>query len=498
MPDSCLFLFILALTYNFIPFMISNDTQKEERNETAMKDRTTEIFANAPIPKAVFSNIIPSIISMLMVLVYNLADTYFIAQTKDPFMVAAVSYATPAFLLFMAIGMLFGIGGTSLISRMLGEGKREKAKHISAFCFWTGICVGVIGMIAIWIFIRPICHVVGSTKETFDYVKQYLLIVSVGVPFLIVGNSFSNIIRAEGNANKAMLGMILGNVTNIILDPVMILGFGWNVAGAAIATVIGNIVAAGFYIFHLISKKSILSIHIKYYQAGDKIAKGVLAIGIPASLNNILMSTSNIIINNLMATYGDMAVAGLGVAMKVNMIAVMLLIGVGTGIQPLLGYCFGAGNRKRFKGVLKFSIALSIILSAIMTIICYVGAGPMVNAFLEEPSAYQYGMQFARTLILSGPLLGILFVMINTIQAMGAALPSLILSISRQGLLYIPIVLSFHFYYTLPERLLQSPELVERAPKMLVMAQPITDYATVALAFVLYVISFKRLFKDKA
>lgn len=448
-----------------------------------MKDRTTEIFENAPIPKAVFSNIIPAIISMLMVLVYNLADTYFISQTENPYMVASVSYATPAFLLFMAIGMLFGIGGTSLISRMLGEGKREKAKHTSSFCFWTGITVGVIGMLVIWIFIRPICRIVGSTEDTVGYVREYLQIVAVGVPFLIIGNSFSNIIRAEGNANKAMMGMILGNVTNIILDPVMILGFGWNVAGAAIATVIGNVVAAAYYMFHLVSKKSILSIKLKHYQVGDGIAKGVLAIGIPASLNSMLMSTSNIIINNLMAVHGDMAVAGLGVAMKVNMIAVMLLIGVGTGIQPLLGYCFGAGNRKRFKGVLRFSIFMSILLSALMTTICYFGAGPMVNAFLKEANAYQYGMEFARTLILSGPVLGVLFVMINTIQAMGAAMPSLILSISRQGLLYIPIVFSFSYLYD--------------SPKMLVMAQPITDYLTVALSLILYFISFKKLFHQK-
>lgn len=454
-----------------------------ERNVVVMKDRTTEIFENAPIPKAVFSNIIPAIISMLMVLVYNLADTYFISQTENPYMVAAVSYATPAFLLFMAIGMLFGIGGTSLISRMLGEGKREKAKHTSSFCFWTGITVGVIGMLVIWIFIRPICRIVGSTEDTVGYVREYLQIVAVGVPFLIIGNSFSNIIRAEGNANKAMMGMILGNVTNIILDPVMILGFGWNVAGAAIATVIGNVVAAAYYMFHLVSKKSILSIKLKHYQVGDGIAKGVLAIGIPASLNSMLMSTSNIIINNLMAVHGDMAVAGLGVAMKVNMIAVMLLIGVGTGIQPLLGYCFGAGNRKRFKGVLRFSIFMSILLSALMTTICYFGAGPMVNAFLKEANAYQYGMEFARTLILSGPVLGVLFVMINTIQAMGAAMPSLILSISRQGLLYIPIVFSFSYLYD--------------SPKMLVMAQPITDYLTVALSLILYFISFKKLFHQK-
>lgn len=446
-------------------------------------DKTTEIFRDAPIPKAVFFNIIPSVISMIMVLVYNLADTFFIAQTKDAYMVAAVSLATPAFLIFMAIGILFGVGGTSFISRMLGEGKKEMAKKASSFCFWTGTVVGILGMVFIWVAIDPLCKIVGSSADTQEYVKEYLLLLSVGVPFLIIGNSFSNIIRAEGKASKAMMGMILGNITNIILDPIMILGFGWNVVGAAVATVIGNVVGAVFYIAHFLSGKSMLSIHPKNFMAAGGIAAGVLGIGIPASFNSILMSVSNIVVNNLMAGHGDMAVAGLGVAMKVNMVVVMLLIGVGTGLQPLLGYCYGAGNRTRFLGVLKFSIGLAIILSAIMTVICYAGAGPMVRAFLEDADAYDYGMQFARTLILSGPVLGVLFVLVNMIQAMGAALPSLLLSVSRQGLVYLPVLFLFHKVFG--------------SARMLVMAQPVTDYMAVFLAAVLGVVAFRNGFDKK-
>lgn len=446
-------------------------------------DKTTEIFRDAPIPKAVFFNIIPSVISMIMVLVYNLADTFFIAQTKDAYMVAAVSLATPAFLIFMAIGILFGVGGTSFISRMLGEGKKEMAKKASSFCFWTGTVVGILGMVFIWVAIDPLCKIVGSSADTQEYVKEYLLILSVGVPFLIIGNSFSNIIRAEGKANKAMMGMILGNITNIILDPIMILGFGWNVVGAAVATVIGNVVGAVFYIAHFLSGKSMLSIHPKNFMAAGGIAAGVLGIGIPASFNSILMSVSNIVVNNLMAHHGDMAVAGLGVAMKVNMVVVMLLIGVGTGLQPLLGYCYGAGNRTRFLGVLKFSIGLAIVLSAVMTVICYAGAGPMVRAFLEDADAYDYGMQFARTLILSGPVLGVLFVLVNMIQAMGAAIPSLLLSVSRQGLVYLPVLFLFNKVFD--------------TPRMLVMAQPVTDYMAVLLAAVLGIAAFRNGFDKK-
>ena len=447
-----------------------------------MQDKTTEIFKNAPVPKAVISNVIPSIISMLMVLVYNLADTFFIGQTKDAFMVAAVSVATPAFLLFMAVGMLFGIGGTSLISRMLGEGKADRAKHTSSFCFWTGLGIGLAAMVVIWLFATPICRAIGASDDTIGYAAQYLNIVAFGIPFLIISNTFSNIIRSEGNAKIAMTGMIIGNLINVALDPIMILVFGWDVAGAAIATVIGNVFSAGFYVHHLVSKGTILSIRPKDYMAGKGIAMGVLAIGVPASLNSVLMSASNILINNVMASYGDMAVAGLGVAMKVNMIVVMLLIGLGTGIQPLLGYCYGAGNRKRYLAVLKFSLCLSFGLSLIMTVICYCGAGPLVKAFLEDQNAFQYGMSFARIYIYSGPIMGILFVLINAIQSTGAAIPSLVLSISRQGLLYIPILMIFRNVFD--------------SATMLAAAQPVTDYLSAALAAVLFVITYKKYFRN--
>lgn len=446
-----------------------------------MKDKTINVFRDAPVPKAVISNVIPSIISMIMVLLYNLADTFFIGQTKNAYMVAAVSIATPAFLIFMAVGMLFGIGGTSLISRLLGEGKGEKAKNTSAFCFWTGTVIGVLSMIIIWIFVKPICRKIGASTDTIAYASQYLNIVAVGIPFLIISNTFSNIIRSEGKAKVAMTGMIIGNVANIVLDPIMILGLHWNVAGAAVATVIGNVLSTIFYLSHLLSKKTILSIHPKNYKIGDKIAVGVLAIGIPASLNSILMSVSNILINNVMKSYGDMAVAGLGVAMKVNMIVVMLLIGLGTGVQPLLGYCYGAGNRKRYLEVLKFSLGLAFVLSLIMTVICYSFAGPLVTAFLDNKDAYRFGISFSRIYILSGPIMGLLFVLVNAIQSTGAAIPSLILSISRQGLLYIPILFAFN-------------QIFDKA-KYIALAQPVTDYVSVILALILFTVTYQKYFR---
>lgn len=445
-----------------------------------MQDKTQQIFRDAPVPKAVLTNVIPSVVSMLMVLVYNLADTFFIGQTKDPLMVAAVSVATPAFLLFMAIGMLFGIGGTSMISRMLGEGRKEIAQNTSSFCFWTSLAIGVVSMVLILIFCEPVCRLIGASDDTIEYAAQYLSICAFGIPFLIISNAFSNIIRSEGQANKAMMGMIVGNLVNIVLDPVMILGFHWNVAGAAIATVLGNVCATVIYVSHLLSSKSMLSINPKNYSAKKYISLGVFAIGIPASLNNILMSASNIVINKFMAAHGDLQLAGLGVAMKVNMIAVMLLIGVGTGIQPLLGYCYGAGNKKRYQSVLKFSLGLAFGLSCVMTAVCYLGAAPLAKAFLENEEAFNYAFAFSRLYIMSGPILGILFVFMNAIQSMGAAVPSLILSVSRQGIIYFPILLTIN--------------ALSNTPQHLAMTQPITDYLSAALSFVLFVIAYRKSF----
>lgn len=448
-----------------------------------MQGKNIEIFKSAPVPKAVLTNVIPSVVSMLMVLIYNLADTFFIGQTKDPLMVAAVSVATPAFLLFMAVGMLFGIGGTSLISRMFGEGKGDEAKHVSSFCFWTGLTIGIIAMVGLIVFAEPVCRTIGASDDTIDYAKEYLSIVAIGIPFLIVSNIFSNVIRAEGKAQKAMLGMIIGNMINIVFDPIMILLLGWNVAGAAVATVLGNVFSAGFYCMHLVSKNSQLSIKLADYSAKRKYSMGVFAIGIPASLNSILMSFSNIVINKFMMEHGDLALAGLGVAMKVNMIAVMLLIGVGTGIQPLLGYCFGAGNKKRYKAVLKFSLLLAFGTSVVMSAICYLGAAPLAKAFLDNEEAFGFAFAFSRIYIMSGPILGILFVFMNAIQSMGAAIPSLILSLSRQGIVYFPILFTIH--------------AVSNTPEHLAMTQPTTDYIAAIISLGLFVYAYKTRFANR-
>ncbi len=443
-----------------------------------MKSNSVEVFKNAPIPKAVMINAIPSIISMIMVLIYNLADTFFIGQANVGDWVTAVSLATPAFLIFMAIGMIFGIGGTSLISRKLGEGNEEIAKKISAFCFWTGAVIGIIATVVVLIFLEPLCRLIGASEQTLAPTKTYFGIIALCIPFLIVSNAFSNIIRAEGKANIAMMGMIIGNMLNVILDPIMIFTFNLGIAGAAIATVVGNVFASVFYTWHVLSKNSIFSISLKNYSYKNGILGGVLKIGVPASLNSMLMSLSNIVVNNFMGVFGDNAVGGLGIAFKVNTITVMLLIGLGTGIQPLLGYCYGAKNQKRFVGVMKFSVLVALIMSGIMTAVTFFLSGPLVELFIKVPEQVGYGSTFVKILLISGPILGVLFVMINAMQAMGEAIPSLILSASRQGIVYIPLLIIIN--------------ALTESPQMLVYTQPITDYIATILAITLFLFVYKK------
>lgn len=438
---------------------------------------STELFRNMPVPKAVMKNALPAMAAMLMVLIYNLADTFFIGQTHDDLQVAAVSLATPVFLIFMAVGTVFGIGGTSVISRAMGQGRQDHAKKVCSFCMWGCVAVGAAMSAFFLLFMDEILGWIGATPDTWDYAKTYLTIVSCCGPFVLIGNCYSNVIRAEGQSGKAMMGQLIGNLLNVVLDPLLILVFGWDIAGAAVATVIGNVVGAGYYILYFLRGSSTLSIRLKDFALGGGVCSGVLAIGIPASLGSLLMSVSQIIVNALMTDYGDMALAGIGVAMKVSMMTGMVCIGFGQGIQPLLGYCVGAKLWERFKKVMKFSLVFSLALSVVMTGVCYLFTNGIVSAFLTDPAAFDYAVQFSRILLTTSFLFGAFYVLSNALQAMGAATAALIVNLSRQGIIYIPAL------FILKAAL---------GAAGLAWAQPVADLLSTALVAALYLYTRKR------
>ncbi|WP_455501980.1 MATE family efflux transporter [Gemmiger sp.] len=343
---------------------------------------------------------------------------------------------------------------------------------------WGCVGVGIVMSVLFLVFMEPILTLVGASADTWEYTKTYLTIVSFAGPFVLISNCYSNVIRAEGQSGKAMMGQLIGNLLNVILDPLMILGFRLNIAGAAIATVIGNCTGAAYYIFYFLRGNSSLSIRIKDFSVKDNIASGVLTIGVPAALGSLLMSISSILMNAQMTKYGDMAVAGVGVAMKVTMMTGMVCIGLGQGIQPLLGYCVGAKKWDRYKSVLRFSLIFAFTLSTVLTVLCYIFTNQIVSVFLTDVSAFEYGVSFSRILLCTSFLFGVFYVITNALQACGAAAESLIVNISRQGLIYIPamFLLGALFHET-----------------GLIWAQPVADVLSLLLAIFLYIRKAKKL-----
>lgn len=429
-----------------------------------------ELFEEAPVPKAVALMAVPTMISMLVVVIYNMADTFFIGQTGDPLQVAAVSLATPVFMIYMALGNLFGIGGSSAISRALGEKRMDRARNLSSFCCYGSLGLGVIVAVLFIAGMDLILKLIGASANTIEYARQYLTYISFGGPFIIFATAFGNILRGEGAARESMIGNLIGTVVNIVLDPVMILGLGWGVTGAAIATVIGNIAASAFYLVYFLRKKSSLSIKLKDFKMGERIASGVASIGIPASLNNILMSFANIILNLALVGYGDTPVAAMGVAMKSNMLVVLLQIGLCAGIQPLIGYNYGSRNKKRLMQVFRFTGICAVIMGTALTVIMMIARRTLIQVFINDPEVIAYGIQMVIALQLSGPFIGILFLCINTIQGMGKALPSLVLTVCRQGLIFIPLVFVLNRMFGLDG---------------VIYAQPAADYLSIVLGVII-------------
>lgn len=446
-------------------------------------NESTESFAKGSVSRVVLKNVLPAMAAQLMVLIYNLADTFFIAQTRNDYMVAAVSLATPVFLVFMSLGTLFGIGGTSVISRALGAGKTEYARKVSAFCMWGCIVVGGILMILFWIFMEPLLKLLGASADTMAYTREYLnIVVGCGI-FSMISNCYSSIIRAEGKAGVATIGTVAGNLLNVVLDPLMITVLGWNVAGAAIATVIGNTVAAIYYVVYFLRGQSSLSISPKDVSVRDGICSGVMAIGIPAALGTLLMSVSQVITNAQMAAYGDLSVAAYGVASKVVMIFAMIGLGIGMGVQPLFGFCYGAKDRKRFRGILRFSCFLGLVVCVICALLCFALTETIVKVFLTETTALADGVTFTRMFISTAWLFGLYYVLMNALQAMGAATPSFVVSVCRQGIIYIPAVF-------IMGKIMGASGLV--------WAQPVADVFSLLLVAVLLALQMKKLKKQTA
>lgn len=407
-----------------------------------MKNRNTELFENMPVGKAVISLVVPTIISQLVTVVYNMADTFFIGQIGDPDQVAAAALSLPLFMLFNGVANLFGIGGASLVSRSLGVNNRDKATKAAAFSIWTSAVIAVAYGLVIYALSDSILPAVGANSDTYGYCVQYVLwTITVGGLPTVMNILLAHLVRAEGNSKQASFGMALGGVMNIILDPVFIFGFKMNVAGAAIATMLSNLIATAYFVVFINSKKdTTISFSPKHYGLGDKIPYEIIMVGLPSCAMNLLAVLSNIILNTLMASYCNEAIAGVGIAKKIDMLAFAIATGMSQGVLPLIGYNYSAKNYKRMMESIKTTFIYSMFISVAGTVFLLTCAGPLVKAFIDDPLTVQYGQLFQRIICISTPCVSVTMIIITMFQSVGKKVQPLCLSLLRKGGLDIPFM----------------------------------------------------------
>ena len=396
-----------------------------------------ELFEKAPIHKAYFKFALPVVFSMVISLIYNMVDTYFIARTGNTNLIAGVSLGAPVFTLMIAFGDIFGLGGSSLISRLFGEKKDEDGKRISVFCFYAAILFGILVTAVMLLFRMPILKLLGTDADTLPYASQYYTYIAIGAPFIILALTPSNILRTEGLASESMIGSILGSVVNIVLDPLFIFTLGMGAAGAALATVIGNVFTDLFFVWVIVKKSKRLSIHPKLLHIHPAEFGQLLVIGIPASITNIMQSLGITLTNRYLLSYGNLKIASMGIVMKVNMICVLVLVGFAFGAQPLIGYNYGAKNKDRLKEILKFSYTFLGILSVSLASLLALAAPLMMRLFVKDTEMIATGVPMLRLQLAGMLFVAIVLVTTTTFQSAGKALGAFLLSISRQGVFLI-------------------------------------------------------------
>lgn len=396
-----------------------------------------ELFERMPVPKAYFKVALPVVIGMVVSLIYNLADTWFIARTGSTELVAGVSLCAPILSLMIALSDIFGLGGCNLISRMLGGGEKENAARVSSFCIYGVIGVGIVTAAVMLLFKEPILSLLGATEQTITYAGAYYTWLVLGAPIIILNFVPGNLLRTEGLSGKSMVCTIVGAVLNIVLDPIFIFVFGLGAAGAAIATVLSNLVS-DIMLLHAMKKyASSLSLRPQDCRISGKMLQSILAIGIPASTTTMMQSLAVLLTNRCLVDYGTDKVAALGIAMKVNMVSMLILIGFAFGAQAALGYCYGAGNQKRLQEFLRFDIRVLVTLALFFVGISFLFTRPILGVFMQDPEVLAAGTWILRCLMISAPAVGIVLVMTTLFQAEGKALPALILSVSRQGVVLV-------------------------------------------------------------
>ena len=428
------------------------------------------IFDTEHLHRSYFKMAFPIVLGMVVSLIYNLADTFFISQTGDTNLIAGVSLCSPVFTTLMAFGNIFGQGGSSLISRLMGEKDINGTARVSSFCFYISIATGVVLAIVMTAFNKPLLELLGVNDETMPHALSYYTVLSMCSPIVVLSFIHSNLVRCEGMANESMIGSILGSIVNIILDLILISVCGMGAFGAAVATIIGYLSSVVYFLFVLKKKSRCLSVKLSDCRVNAQEIKQICGVGITAALSNLMQSLAVIVVNQYLLPYGNDKIAAMGIVLKISMIVLLILTGFAFGGVPIFGYLYGAGQIKELKKLIHFCLIFLSALSLALTAIICLFAQPLMSIFLSDSALISTGVVMLRWQAATAVFAGIVLLLTVLFQATGKIVPSFIMSISRQGIVFmLAIVVCVNLF----------------AYNGVIMAQAVADVLSTILAIVL-------------
>lgn len=420
---------------------------------------------------------IPLIVGMFIMVLYNLVDTYFIGLMHDDFRLAAVNLAYPVMMVTVAVSNMVGAGAASLIARSLGKGDKELAEHTVT----TGIVLTVINAFILTvigtIYIDKIVTGLGARSNTFGFTKGYVGILILGTVFTMGNYTLGQLLRSEGSVKYSIIGMIAGTVINIILDPVFIFRLGLGIKGAALATVLGNIGGTLLSIGLYLSGKTLLRPSIRFIKPTAEILKEIFWVGVPASLETLLTSVAYIVVNNLAVAYGELTVAAMGVAQKIMSVGNYIYQGFASGVQPLMGYNFGARQYSRMRSCFKAGLISVTTMELVVMLIYYIYAPKFIDIFTDTPEVIDLGAHVLRTIMFILPFVSAVSMTRMSFQAMGKPIYAFVITLVRQLILYVPLLIILNSIFGFQGML---------------WSQPLTEAIMMAVSIVLMLSVIKR------
>ena len=411
-----------------------------------VKTGREEMFETMPVPRAVWTMVLPAVISQLIVLIYNMADTFFIGRTNDPCMVAGASLILPLFNITVALAGLAGVGGGALISRLLGRQQPEEARRVYSFCVWLTLAVSAAFSLGTLAFMRPLMGLLGAGEDTYAFASGYAFFVIVcgGVP-TVLSNTLATLIRSIGESGKAGFGITMGGLVNIALDPLfmfVLLPRGHEIMGAGAATCLSNCIACGYFIIVIKKMKDskVLRLGKPTALPSKESLKSVFAVGLPSSITSLLFDLDYIVIDRLMSAYSDVALAAVGIVLKVERLPLNTGVGICLGMTPIVAYNFSAGNFQRMNAVKRYSLKIGLICAAVSILLYELFAGQIMRIFIRDAETVALGTGFLRARILATPLMFLSFFHVHLFNGFGEGGHALFLGVVRWLGLNIPML----------------------------------------------------------